>query len=132
MRIAWFKIPVRLVGFSLVCLAAGFAAFATTGCSKPKESAPSVSDPPSVQIVQPQLRNIVPQGGSARASLKATSSTSIYPKVTGYIEEWKVDIGDKVKKGNVLCTLFVPELKEDWQTKKETVQLDKQRGRSGP
>ena len=38
-----------------------------------------------------------------------------------------MDIGDKVKKGEVLATLFVPELVEDFGTKKATVELDKQR-----
>jgi multidrug efflux pump subunit AcrA (membrane-fusion protein) len=52
------------------------------------------------------------------------NSQAPYPKVTGYIEEWVVDIGDKVKKGDVLAKLFVPELVEDFETKKATVKLD--------
>src|SRR5207249_119562 len=36
-------------------------------------------------------------------------------------------IGDKVKKGDVLATLFVPELVEDFGTKNATVELDKRR-----
>ena len=38
-----------------------------------------------------------------------------------------MDIGDKVKKGDVLATLFVPELVEDYGTKKATVVLDQER-----
>ena len=38
-----------------------------------------------------------------------------------------MDIGDKVKKGDVLATLFVPELVEDFGTKKATVKLDEKR-----
>ena len=38
-----------------------------------------------------------------------------------------MDIGDKVKKGEVLATLFVPELVEDLGTKKATVKLDEER-----
>jgi multidrug efflux pump subunit AcrA (membrane-fusion protein) len=38
-----------------------------------------------------------------------------------------VDIGDKVKKGDVLARLFVPELVEDFGTKKATVKLDEER-----
>ena len=53
--------------------------------------------------------------------------TSIYPKMTAYIEKWNVDIGDKVQKGDVLATLYVPELVEQWRTKKATVTLDKKR-----
>ena len=43
-----------------------------------------------------------------------------------------MDIGDKVKKGQVLATLFVPELVEDFGTKKATVKLDEETGRTGP
>ena len=38
--------------------------------------------------------------------------------MTGYIEKWNVDIGDKVKKGDTLATLFVPELVEDYETRR--------------
>ena len=38
-----------------------------------------------------------------------------------------MDIGDKVKKGDVLATLFVPELVEELGTKKATVELDQER-----
>ena len=38
-----------------------------------------------------------------------------------------MDIGDKVKKGDMLATLFVPEMVEDFGTKKATVELDKER-----
>ena len=44
------------------------------------------------------------------ASSTPMSRPSIYPKVAGYIEEWNVDIGDRIKKGQEIATLFVPEL----------------------
>jgi multidrug efflux pump subunit AcrA (membrane-fusion protein) len=47
--------------------------------------------------------------------------------MNAYIKNWIVDIGDKVKKGDVLANLFVPELVEDHQTKKATVVLDRER-----
>ena len=59
--------------------------------------------------------------------IEAFERTSIYPKLTAYIDKWIVDIGDKVKKGDVLATLFVPELVEDFGTKKATVKLDEER-----
>ncbi len=63
----------------------------------------------------------------SRASSKVSTRTSIYPKLDAYIEKWKVDIGDTVKKGDLLATLYVPELVEDFGTKKATVELDKSR-----
>jgi HlyD family secretion protein len=102
------------------------AVLAAPGCAKPKVSPPSVSEPPAVEVIQPQVRNIVRVVGQP-SFIESYERTSIYPKVTGYIKKWNVDIGDKVKKGDVLATLFVPELEEDWETKKATVKLDEER-----
>ncbi len=107
----------------MCCLVAVLAA---PGCAKPKIDVKSVSDPPVVRLVQPQIRTITRVVGQP-SFVEAYERTSIYPKLTGYIEKWNVDIGDKVKKGNVLATLFVPEVREDWQTKKDTVKLDEER-----
>ena len=52
------------------------------------------------------------------ASSQSYERTSIYPKMTAYIEKWNVDIGDKVQKGDVLADLFVPELREDWRRRR--------------
>jgi RND family efflux transporter MFP subunit len=36
--------------------------------------------------------------------------TTIYARVNGYVKQWLVDIGDHVKKGQVLATIETPEL----------------------
>jgi multidrug efflux pump subunit AcrA (membrane-fusion protein) len=79
-----------------------------------------------VRLTRPQVRTIVRTVGQP-SFIESYERTSIYPKLTGYIEKWNVDIGDKVKKGDVLATLFVPELVEDFGTKKATVKLDEER-----
>jgi HlyD family secretion protein len=105
------------------------AALAAPGCEKAKTTtAPSVMEPPMMQVIQPQYRKIVRVVGQP-SFVESYERTSVYPKVTGYIEKWNVDIGDKLKKGDVLCTLFVPELVEDRETKWRTVTLDKERVR---
>ena len=86
----------------------------------------TVTKPPSVQVIHPQVRNIVRVVGQP-SFIESYERTSIFPKLTGYIEKWNVDIGDKVKKGQPLATLFVPELVEDFATKNATVELDQQR-----
>ena len=103
------------------------AALAAPGChGKPNGEVKSVSKPPTVQVIQPQVRNIVRVVGQP-SFIESYERTSIFPKLTGFIEKWNVDIGDKVKKGEVLAKLFVPELVEDFGTKKATVKLDEQR-----
>jgi HlyD family secretion protein len=104
-----------------------FAVLAAPGCGhKTEGTVTSVSEPPTVQLIKPEYRKIVRVVGQP-SFVEAYERTSIYPKVTGYIKKWNVDIGDKVKKGDVLATLFVPELEEDWETKKATVRLDQER-----
>ncbi len=87
---------------------------------------PNLSDSPVVQLTHPTMRTIV-RVVKQPSFTESYERSSVYPKMTAYIEKWNVDIGDKVKKGQVLAKLFVPELIEAWQTKKTTVLLDKQR-----
>jgi multidrug efflux pump subunit AcrA (membrane-fusion protein) len=108
----------------VLCLLAAFAA----GCSKETKVAPSVSEPPVLKMVHPELRKTVRVVGQP-SFVQSYERTSIYPKMTAFIEKWNVDIGDKVRKGDVLADLFVPELKEDFGTKKATVELDKEQVR---
>jgi HlyD family secretion protein len=103
------------------------AALAAPGCGqKEKNDYASVSKPPTVRLVKPLARDIVRVVGQP-SFIEAYERTSVYPKLTAYIDKWIVDIGDKVKKGDVLAKLFVPELVEDFGTKKATVILDEQR-----
>jgi HlyD family secretion protein len=107
-----------------LCILAGLAA---TGCGKHNESHyESVSRPPAVRVISPAIRKIVRSVGQP-SFIESYERTSIYPKLVGYIEKWNVDIGDKVKKNDVLATLFVPELVEDFGTKKATVKLDEEK-----
>ncbi len=100
-----------------VCLLATLAA---SGCSEEKKVAPSVSEPPVLQVIHPTPRKIVRVVGQP-SFVQSYERTSIYPKLTAYIEKWNVDIGDRVRKGDVLADLFVPELREQWETKKAYV-----------
>jgi multidrug efflux pump subunit AcrA (membrane-fusion protein) len=102
------------------------ALLAIAGCSKEEKTAPSVSTPPVLHVVHPERRKIVRVVGQPSFT-QSYERTSIYPKLNAFIEKWNVDIGDKVQKGDVLADLFVPELREQFATKKAAVELDKQR-----
>jgi HlyD family secretion protein len=97
------------------------------GCGhEEKTEYTTVSKPPVVRVVQPLERNITRTVGQP-SFVESYERTSIYPKLSGYIEKWVVDIGDTVKKGDLLLKLFVPEIVEDALTKKATVKLDEER-----
>jgi HlyD family secretion protein len=112
----------------LLVLAFGLAAaLGSPGCRHQEKSLEaSVSKPPTVRLIHPQNRKIVRTVGQP-SFIESYERTSIYPKLTAYIDKWIVDIGDKVKKGDVLARLFVPELVEDSVTKNAMVKLDEER-----
>ncbi len=120
-RPAHFHPPVSWLLFGLL------AALAAPGCHHGEENRyTSVAEPPTVRLLPPQVRKIV-RVVNQPSFIEAYERTSVYPKLNAYIDKWNVDIGDKVKKGDVLATLFVPELVEDHETKKATVGLDRER-----
>jgi multidrug efflux pump subunit AcrA (membrane-fusion protein) len=100
---------------------------AAIGCEgEAKNDYTSVAEPPTIRVVHPTERTIVRTVGQP-SFIESYERTSIYPKMTAYIEKWIVDIGDKVKKDQTLATLFVPELVEDHGTKKADVELEKEK-----
>src|SRR5579883_2076374 len=129
------RVPVappsdRLAGFGRLgsWLMVGLVAvLAAPGCHHEEENRyKSVARPPVVQLIEPRARNMVRVVGQP-SFIEAYERSSVYPKMNAYIQEWKVDIGDKVKKDQPLAYLFVPELVEEHGTKKATVVLDRER-----
>ncbi len=103
------------------------AAVAAAGCShEEKNDYTSVAEPPTVRLIKPQVRTIVRVVGQP-SFVQSYERNSVFPKMNAYILKWNVDIGDKVKKGEALANLFVPELVEDFGTKHATVVLDRER-----
>ena len=49
-------------------------------------------------------------------------TTSIHAKVSGYIQEWSVDIGTEVRKGQILAVISVPELDAEAEQKQAIVE----------
>ncbi len=126
-RAFWSLIVERRFGVGSWAVCGLLVACGLAGCHhEEKGEINSVSKPPTVKVVHPEVKNIVRVVGQP-SFIESYERTSIYPKVTGYIDKWVVDIGDKVKKGDVLARLFVPELVEDLETKKATAKLDEER-----
>src|SRR5262249_36109208 len=47
----------------------------------------------------------------------------LYAKISGYVQKWNVDIGDRVKKDQVLAELYEPEMMDDLKEKQAAVEL---------
>jgi multidrug resistance efflux pump len=88
---------------------------------QPRSSLTSV---PEVHVINPQRRNLtssVEQPGF----VQAYEETAIYSKVSGFIKQYYVDIGQRVKKDELIVEIFVPELNEDHLQKMAQVKLDR-------
>jgi multidrug efflux pump subunit AcrA (membrane-fusion protein) len=95
----------------------------SAGCSQPERPAPAVHTDPQVHVVLPELRSLSRSVGQP-GYIDAFEQTSIYAKVAGYVKDWKVDIGDRIKKDQLLVELEVPELVAEFQQKQAQAELD--------
>jgi multidrug efflux pump subunit AcrA (membrane-fusion protein) len=108
------------------CALCLLAIFALSGCGKQKSAKTSDAEPLTVRLIQAKVRTITREVGQP-SFVQSYERTAIYPKMTAYIDKWNVDIGDRVNKGAVLAKLFVPELVEEWKTKKANAKLCQKR-----
>jgi HlyD family secretion protein len=93
------------------------------GCGPAQTSAPAARTEPRVHLARPERRTIEHSVGQP-AFVNAFEQTSIYPKISGYVKQWYVDIGDRIKKDMLLADLFVPELDAEFQQKKAQLTRD--------
>jgi RND family efflux transporter MFP subunit len=68
--------------------------------------------PVQVEVVHPVKGGIV-RTSSQTGSVHAFESAELYAKISGYLKVLSVDIGDRVKQGQILAVLDNPELVED-------------------
>lgn len=66
---------------------------------------------PRIEVVHPR-RVTVAQRLQTNATLEAFETTDLFAKVTGYLSDVRVDIGDHVKAGQVLAVIDIPELEQ--------------------
>jgi RND family efflux transporter MFP subunit len=121
----WTPRSVRQWVFFLLSVAYAAGSLAIVGCGQGNRTsaaneAVAETKTPTVIVDKPKretLRQTVSQPGQ----IQAFEHTPIYPKITGYVLKWEVDIGDRVKEGQLLAELYVPELVEELKQKKQVV-----------
>ncbi|HVW25592.1 MAG TPA: efflux RND transporter periplasmic adaptor subunit [Polyangiaceae bacterium] len=71
------------------------------------------------QTAAPRVAVVAPKEGSSSHSItlpgnvKALEETTIYSRANGFVKEWDVDIGDKVKAGQRLALIETPDLDQE-------------------
>ena len=109
-----WKTALRLAAFAGLPLL--LAAAAGCGGPTPAASTAASSEPTAVTTVRPErqpFRHTVEQPGQ----VEGFEQTPIYAKVAGYVAKYNADMGDRVKEGDVLAELSVPELEEQLHQK---------------
>src|SRR5215469_17704836 len=95
----------------VVAIAAGAVAQRNMAAAPPPAKSSEAASRPQVEVVHPR-RVTVAQRLQTNATLEAFETTDLFAKVTGYLSDVRVDIGDQVKAGQVLAVIDIPELEQ--------------------
>src|SRR5262245_21037051 len=83
----------------------------TAGCQR---DAPAPDKPPTgsaqagVRVVRPERKTVRYPIEQPGFNIEAFEETLIYPRISGYVGKWTVDIGKTVEEGQLLAELNVP------------------------
>ena len=112
----------KRLGYALMLMS---LAVISDGCRHAAAEKKPENGATAVQFIKPVIRTIDCTVQSP-GFVNAYEQTSIFSKVSGFIKESHVDIGDEVHRGDVLAEIFVPELNEQNEQMMKQVELDKQ------
>ena len=102
---ALFGVAV-VAGIAAVYLHRGAVKAGTTDATAAQGSAPPVAVTP---VIRADLSNTL----TLAAEFRPFQEVNVYARVAGYVQQMKVDVGDRVKAGDVLAVLEIPELQDD-------------------
>jgi len=105
-------------GLTILALAlsgVGQGLWARQSDAKNLETKASKVNVPTVIISSPTQSNSIGQNDASNTvdlpgRLEAFSKASLFARVSGYLKSWSVDIGDRVKAGQVLAEIETPDL----------------------
>ncbi|MGA9624289.1 MAG: efflux RND transporter periplasmic adaptor subunit [Bryobacteraceae bacterium] len=99
-------IPVSAV------LMVALGALLTSSCSKTGNVLAATSDVPTVAVARTTTENLS-RDLILTAEFRPFQEVDVMAKVAGYIKRINVDVGDRVKQGDPLATLEIPEMADD-------------------
>src|SRR5262249_31599392 len=73
-----------------------------------------------IRVVRPErrdIRQLVVQPGT----IEAFETTPIHSRISGYVKEYNFNIGDRVKAGDALIDMWIPDLVEQHEQKSAAV-----------
>jgi RND family efflux transporter MFP subunit len=93
----------------------GILGFSLASCSRPAEvqaGAAALAPAPTVPVVRVAAEDLS-RGLVLTAEFKPYQEVDVMAKVAGYIRKIDVDVGDRVRQGDLLATLEIPEMADD-------------------
>ena len=104
----------KLLAFALI-LAAGCGHSNRSGDSAASKSAGAKSEEgktAGIRVVHPERRDLrmtVVQPGT----IEAFETAPVYSRIAGYVEKYNYNIGDRVKAGDVLVDMWIPDVVQE-------------------
>jgi len=91
------------------------AALAGSACSRSRAAAPGTIDATDVPVVAvaKATRGDIAQSLTIAAEFRPFQEIEVHAKVAGYLKSIGVDVGDRVKAGQLLAVLEIPELQDE-------------------
>jgi RND family efflux transporter MFP subunit len=102
----------RFIASAMSTLALVITTLFVTSCDKTGKEAANTSQPPTVAVAKTGVEDLS-RDLAMTAELRPLQEIEVMAKVAGYVKAIYVDIGDKVKKGQLLAVLEVPEMADD-------------------
>jgi RND family efflux transporter MFP subunit len=81
-------------------------------CSRPQAEARVAGDTPTVAVAK-AVRGDLSQVLTVAAEFRPYQEIDVHAKVAGYVKSIPVDVGDRVKPGELLAVLEIPELQDE-------------------
>ncbi len=108
--------PITIAGSLLVC---GLLTLAVSGCGQADVMADGNGAEASAARVEAILVPIIDltEDVEVAGSVEGFETANLYAKVGGYLAKIDVDLGDTVKRGDILAQLYIPEVLEQLKQK---------------
>ena len=103
-----------VIGLAVATGAAAIYAQLSGGKTAKKDAREVAGGVPIVGVV-PVTRADLSEELALSAEFRPFQEVNVYAKVNGYVRQMKVDVGDRVKAGDVLAVLEIPELQDELQ-----------------
>jgi HlyD family secretion protein len=128
-RTLWPPVSWGLCALLAASILAALLPLVASGCKQAAANdppaAPATEQPQRpVTVVKPERKTIHREVGQP-GLIQPFERTPIVSKIPGYVLKWNVDIGDPIRKDQVLAALWVPEMVSELRLKEEMVQQAK-------